>query len=100
VADAYTLDLATFAASLVALLLMRAVPPPVGRERPSLRGIAQGLSYAWGRRELLGTYAVNLAAMFFAMPTALFPFLADELGQRGPSACCTRLDPLAPSLPR
>jgi MFS family permease len=79
VAAAYALDLVTFAASLVTLLLMRAVPPPVGGERPSLRGIGQGLRYAWGRRELLGTYAVDLAAMFFAMPTALFPFLADEL---------------------
>ena len=29
---------------------------------------------------MLGTYAVDLSAMFFAMPTALFPFLADDLG--------------------
>jgi MFS family permease len=56
------------------------VPPLVDGLRPSLRGIAQGLRYAWGRRELLGTYAVDLSAMFFAMPTALFPFLADDLG--------------------
>jgi MFS family permease len=80
VAAAYALDVMTFAASLVALFLMRAVPPLVDGLRPSLRGIAQGLRYAWGRRELLGTYAVDLSAMFFAMPTALFPFLADDLG--------------------
>ena len=29
--------------------------------------------------ELLGTYLVDLAAMFFAMPIALFPFWADQL---------------------
>ncbi|MFC7466695.1 hypothetical protein ACFQVA_02125 [Actinomadura keratinilytica] len=28
---------------------------------------------------LLGTYAIDLAAMFFAFPNTIFPFLADEL---------------------
>lgn len=28
---------------------------------------------------LLGTYAIDLAAMFFAFPNTVFPFLADEL---------------------
>jgi MFS family permease len=79
IAAAYALDVATFLASLVALFLMRAVPPSTRGERPSLTGIGEGLRYAWGRRELLGTYVVDLSAMFFAMPTALFPFLADEL---------------------
>jgi MFS family permease len=79
IAAAYALDVATFLASLIALSLMHAVPPTRGGERPTLRGIGEGLRYAWGRRELLGTYVVDLAAMFFAMPTALFPFLADEL---------------------
>jgi len=36
-AATYTFDLSTFAASLVALWLMRAVPPPPGADRPSLR---------------------------------------------------------------
>ncbi|MFD6306950.1 MFS transporter, partial [Streptomyces sp. NPDC060223] len=48
--------------------------------KPSLRSIAEGARYAWSRKELLGTYAIDLAAMFFAMPLALLPFLADELG--------------------
>lgn len=75
----YAVDVATFAASLVALTMMRAVPPPVGAERPSLRGIAEGLGYAWSRKDLLGTYLVDLSAMFFAFPYALFPFVADAL---------------------
>jgi MFS family permease len=37
------------------------------------------LRYARSRPDLLGTYAVDLAAMLFAMPVAIFPFLADRL---------------------
>jgi MFS family permease len=75
----YAFDVVTFAASMVALIMMRAVPPPSGAERPSLRGIAEGLEYAWSRKDLLGTYLVDLSAMFFAFPYALFPFVADAL---------------------
>jgi MFS family permease len=40
----------------------------------------EGIRYAFGRRDLLGTYVVDLAAMFLAMPMALFPFWADAVG--------------------
>ncbi|WP_377271841.1 MFS transporter [Peterkaempfera sp. SMS 1(5)a] len=76
---AYALDVATFAVSLVLLSRLRAVPPPTGAERPSLRAVAEGLRYAWSRKELLGTYAVDIVAMLFAFPNAVFPFLADRL---------------------
>jgi MFS family permease len=76
----YGFDVATFAVSLGALRLMRAVPPPPDAERPSLHGIAEGFRYARGRPELLGTYGVDMVAMFFGMPNALFPALAAELG--------------------
>jgi len=39
----------------------------------------EGIKYATSRKDLLGTYLVDLAAMFFAMPNALFPFWADQL---------------------
>ena len=77
---AYAVDLATFAVSLACLSRMRAAPPPVAAERPSLRSVATGLRYARGRPELLGTYLVDINAMFFGMPQALFPFIADRLG--------------------
>ena len=78
--SAYAVDLATFGASLVALLLMKPVPPLDHAEPPSLRMIGEGLAYAWSRKDLLGTYLVDLSAMFFAFPYALFPFVADSLG--------------------
>ncbi|MFI0910965.1 MULTISPECIES: MFS transporter [Streptomyces] len=76
---AYGLDVATFVVSLVLTAGLSPSPASHDAEKPSLRGIVEGARYAWGRKELLGTYAVDLAAMFFAMPTAIFPFLADEL---------------------
>ncbi|WP_329494731.1 MFS transporter [Kitasatospora herbaricolor] len=79
VQTAYALDVLTFAVSLLLLARMRAVPPPTGAAKPSLAGIAAGLRYARGRPELLGTYVVDICAMLFAFPNAVFPFLADEL---------------------
>lgn len=76
---AYGADLLTFVVSVV--LVVRIAPSPASHAagRPSLRAIAEGARYAWSRKELLGTYAVDLAAMFLAMPLAVLPFLADEL---------------------
>ncbi len=76
----YSIDFLTFAASLVALCLMRAVPPPADADRPSLRSIVEGLRYARSRPELLGTYLIDINAMFFGMPMALFPAVAEGFG--------------------
>ena len=77
---AYALDAATFAVSLVALTRMQASPPPPDAERPSLRRVVEGLRYARSRPELIGTYVIDIAAMFFGMPMALFPALAERYG--------------------
>jgi MFS family permease len=62
---------------------MRAVPPPPGAVRPSVRGIFDGFRYAVSRAELVGTYSVDLIAMVFGMPLALFPAFASEFGGAG-----------------
>ncbi|MEV6929256.1 MFS transporter [Dactylosporangium sp. NPDC051485] len=79
---AYAIDVATFLASIALLYALRPVPPSEHAERPSLAAVARGARYAWSRPELLGTYFVDLAAMFLAMPMALFPFVADALHAR------------------
>ena len=79
----YGLDIVTFLVSLVTLALMRAVPPPENAVRPSLQGIVDGIRYARSRQELVGTYAVDIVAMFFGMPMALFPAFANEFGGPG-----------------
>ncbi|MEU1410259.1 MFS transporter [Streptomyces sp. NPDC046994] len=76
---AYGADVLTFVVSVVLCLRLAASPAAHEAAKPSLRSIAQGARYAWNRKELLGTYVVDLAAMFFAMPLAVLPFLADEL---------------------
>jgi MFS family permease len=76
----YGIDVATFAFSLVLLSRMRAVPPPPDAERPSLRRVVEGLRYARSRGELMGTYLIDMVAMFFGMPMALFPALATSYG--------------------
>jgi MFS family permease len=78
---AYSVDLVTFLASLTAVFLIRAVPAPSqGQERPSLKSVVEGLNYAWRRKDILGTYLIDMNAMFFGMPTALFPALAANFG--------------------
>jgi MFS family permease len=76
----YAVDLATFAFSLACLALVRAVPPPPDADRPSMRAVLTGLRYARSRQELLGTYLIDINAMFFGMPQALYPFMAQRLG--------------------
>jgi len=77
---AFSVDLFTFIVSLVALTLMKAVPPPPEAERPGIKSIIEGLRYARSRQELLGTYLVDMNAMFFGIPMALFPAIAESYG--------------------
>lgn len=78
---AYSIDLITFVASLTAVFLIRAAPAPTQiEERPTLKSVVEGLQYAWRRKEILGTYLIDMNAMFFGMPTALFPAMASKFG--------------------
>jgi MFS family permease len=80
VAVAYGFDLATYAVSF--LLLRRLSRRGRVRDKdeggPSLRAIGEGVSYAWGRKDLLGTYAIDTLAMVLAFPWAVFPFVAEK----------------------
>lgn len=58
---------------------MRRYPHRAETTAPSLAGIGAGLRYAFGRRDLLGTYLVDIAAMLLALPVVLFPALAEEV---------------------
>lgn len=75
----FAVDIFTFVLSLIFLSRVGSVPALEKQEKPSLAGLLEGLRYALSRQDLLGTYVIDLAAMFFAMPSALFPFWADHL---------------------
>ena len=76
----YLIDCATFVISLALLWQVRSVPPLSKSTPPSIAALMEGIRYAYNRKDLLGTYVVDLAAMFLAMPMALFPFWADAIG--------------------
>ena len=92
---AYLIDLITFIASLIAVWMIRAVPPPANADRPNLESIKKGFRYAMSRQELLGTYVMDINAMFFGMPKALFPALAVAFGAAYRSVCFIRQSPSA-----
>ncbi|HVA43498.1 MAG TPA: MFS transporter [Acidimicrobiales bacterium] len=80
VGGAYAIDVATFAVSLFCLWRLGATPPPAEDAELSVRAVMEGLRYAVRRRDLLGSYVVDINAMFFGMPNALFPQLAARMG--------------------
>jgi MFS family permease len=79
-AGAYAIDMATFAASLVAIWLLPPVPPAPDADRPSVQSILDGFRYVGRRKVLLGIFVVDTNAMVFGMPRALFPAFAERLG--------------------
>src|SRR4051794_2043541 len=76
---AFGLDAASFVLSLAMLLGLPRLSGRAGEESRGLRGLRDGLRYARGRQELLGSYLADLLAMTLAFPVALFPFMAEEL---------------------
>ena len=76
----FGVDVATYAFSLFALSMIRAMPPAESAQPPSFSSIREGLAYAASRPELIGTYVVDIVALTFAMPMAVFPALAAQWG--------------------
>lgn len=81
---AYLFDFVTFLAAL--FFLARIPRERIGTversDRPHLLAdLAEGLRFAWKRPELMGTYIVDIVAMAFAFPIALFPAMAAANGQ-------------------
>ncbi|HEX8024915.1 MAG TPA: MFS transporter, partial [Candidatus Limnocylindrales bacterium] len=81
---AYVLDLVSYAVFVTALTAIRPIPPTVAGARPGLAAIAEGLRFVRQRRVILSTFAIDLNAMIFGMPQALFPALALDVFHAGP----------------
>ena len=78
----FVIDVCGLVVATLLFLAMRPYPHRAETTPPSLQGIAEGMRYAIGRRDLLGTYLVDIAAMLLAMPVVLFPALAEEVFER------------------
>jgi MFS family permease len=75
----YAIDVIGLTAATLLFLALRPYPATDRSNPPSLAGIAEGLRYAMGRKDLLGTYVIDIVAMVMAMPIVLFPALATQI---------------------
>lgn len=71
----YWLDVASFLFSLSMVLTISPQPAPGATHPPGLRSILEGLRYVRGRQAIQGAYLIDINAMVFGMPRALFPSL-------------------------
>lgn len=71
----YGIDVGTFAVALVAACLLPHLVPSGGGTRPGLRSLTEGFAHLRGQRLLSATYWIDLNAMIFGMPRAVFPAL-------------------------
>ena len=78
----FLVGMAGYVVATALFAAMRPYPHDGETTPPSLRGIQEGLTYAVRRRDLLGTYLVDIAAMMLAIPVVLFPALAHEVFER------------------
>ncbi|MEP9382250.1 MFS transporter [Nocardioides sp. KR10-350] len=82
IAWCFVVDCTGLATATLLYALMRSYPHREDTTPPSLAGIAEGLRYAFRRRDLLGTYLVDIAAMLLAIPVVLFPALVEDVFHR------------------
>jgi predicted MFS family arabinose efflux permease len=83
---AYGFDVATYGVALMFVLFLRPTPgtPAADGEPEGWEAIKEGFRFLRGRRVLQSTFTVDLFAMIFGMPRALFPRLAVVQFHRGP----------------
>jgi Transmembrane secretion effector len=72
----YAVDLGTFVAGIASIFALPTIAPLVDAARPSLRSIADGFRYVRTQPVVLGFMLVDVNAMIFGMPMALFPAIA------------------------
>jgi MFS family permease len=77
---AYLFDLFSFAGAVICVALMRRTPNPEVAPHSPLTDAAIGVRFALSKAELIGTYLIDIAAMLFAFPVALFPALSLQWG--------------------
>ncbi len=76
----YWMDVASFGASAAMVFAISPQRSPAAAyHRPGLRSIVEGLGFVRGRQAIQGAYLIDINAMVFGLPRALFPALAATL---------------------
>lgn len=73
---AYGVDTVSFLAVLYAVWRLPPMPPEGGGSRAGVASVLEGLRFLGPRKNLLMTFLVDINAMVFGMPRALFPAIA------------------------
>ena len=82
---AYAVDVATFIAMIAAVVAIASPPRPEVEPGASfLAAVRAGIRFAARSGELMGSFAIDILAMTFGMPRALFPALALTVYDAGP----------------
>ena len=74
----YLLDTVFLFATLYAVVKLPPLPVDTVSARPGLRSVVEGLAYLRGQPVLMMSFVVDIIAMLFGMPRALFPQIAHE----------------------
>ncbi len=74
----YLLDTLSLGATLWAVLRLPPLPPSGAAPPPGLRSVLDGLAYLRGHPVVLASFLVDIIAMVFGMPRALFPEMAER----------------------
>ena len=80
----YAVGAAAFALAVLVALALPSLRPAGEAVAPGWAALVEGLRFARRQPALLGTFLVDLNAMVFGMPRALFPALAAETFHVGP----------------
>jgi MFS family permease len=75
----YAIDALTFVAALTALRWVPSLPQKQQEDHSDWSAIREGLTFARRTPVLLSIFVVDLVAMIFGMPRAVFPALAEEV---------------------
>jgi len=94
-APAYALDTFTFAASLLAVRSLPSMTPEGGGRTAGWASVVEGLRFLWTAPVLLMTFVVDIVAMVFGMPRALFPSMADGVFHGGEATAGAMFSALA-----
>lgn len=75
---AYVVDAFTFVAALVALRWVPPAPPEGIVEQSALDAVREGLRFSFRTPLIASIFVIDLVAMIFGMPRAVFPALAER----------------------
>ena len=79
----YALDAVSFSAALVALRWVPAIPIAAEAGPSRLAVVKEGLAFAYRTPVLMSIFVIDLVAMIFGMPRAVFPALAADTFHMG-----------------